>query len=303
MSPDSGSPARAILYAFLANLTIALAKLVAAIYTASGAMLAEAIHSAADTANQVLLFVGLRGSARPPDAEHPLGYGKLSYFWSFIVALLLFSMGGLFSIYEGIHKLESGVELNQPWVGLLVLGAALVIETLSLLGCMREINLMRRARPLRTWLQHTRNAELIVVLGEDIAAIIGLLLAFGFLCAAWLTGHSTYDAYGSICIGIVLIFVAVFVGFRVQSLLVGKSAEPELRQLIDETIAADDNVLEVLNTITIHFGAKVMLAAKIRMRDDIDLGQAVNAINQLEARIKERFPEVGWCFIEPDRQY
>ena len=302
MSADSGSPARAITYALFANLAIALSKLAAGIYTGSGSIIAEAIHSLADTANQVLLFIGLKGATRPADAEHPLGYGKLTYFWSFIVALMLFSMGGLFSIYEGVHKLEGEAPLNEPWVGLAVLVVALVLESLSLSGCLREVNLMRRGRAFRDWIKHTRNAEIIMVMGEDIAAIIGLVLAFGFLCAAWLTGDPTYDAWGSISIGSVLILVAIFVAIRVESLLVGKSAEPELRRLIDEAIAGDEHILEVLNTITLHFGAKVMLAAKIRMNDAMPLGDAVRFINQLEARIKNRFPEVGWCFIEPDNK-
>ena len=300
MSPESGSPARAIFYALLANLAIALAKLVAGLYTTSGSILAEAIHSLADSANQVLLFVGLRGAARPPDADHPLGYGKLTYFWSFIVALMLFSAGGLFSIYEGVHKLARETTLVQPWVGLLVLFVALIIELGSLSGCLREINLMRQGRPLTEWIKHTRNAEILMVLGEDLAAIVGLALALAFLSAAWLTGDVAYDAWGSISIGCVLVLVALFAGIRIESLLVGKSAEPRLRRLIDETIAEDEHVLAVLNTITLHFGASVMLAAKIRMSDTIAVGDAVHFINALELRIKERFPEVGWCFIEPD---
>ena len=300
MSATPGSPARAILYALLANLAIAISKLLAGLYTSSGAMIAEAIHSFADTANQVLLFVGLKSSTRPADAEHPLGYGKLTYFWSFIVAMLLFSMGGLFSISEGIHKLEVETALNAPWVGLVVLLVAIVLESVSLAGCLREINLMRNGKSFRAWLRHTRNAELMIVLGEDIAAIVGLLLAMGFLSAAWITGDTRYDAWGSICIGSVLILVAIFVAVRVQSLLVGKSAEPDMRRLIDEAIAEDEHVVEVLNTITMHFGAQVMLAAKIRMDDRMSLGDAVRFINQLESRVKTRFPEVEWCFIEPD---
>lgn len=302
MSEDTGSPARVIAYAFLANLAIALSKLAAGLYTGSSSLIAEAVHSFADTANQVLLFVGLHGAAKPADAEHPLGYGKLTYFWSFIVALMLFSVGGLFSIYEGVHKLESDATLTQPWVGLAVLALALVLESLSLAGCIREINLMRKQRSFGRWLRHTRNAEVVMVLGEDVAAIIGLFLAAGFLTTAWLTGDLAYDAYGSISIGCVLILVAIFVAARVESLLVGKSAEPELRQLIDEAIAEDEQILEVLNTITMHFGAKVMLAAKIRMDDNLSIGEVVRFINQLEVRIKTQFPEVAWCFIEPDNK-
>src|SRR6185295_5831482 len=171
-------------YAFLANLFIALTKSGAAWYTRSGSMLAEAIHSFADCANQVLLFTGLKQSQRPPDANHPMGYGKLSYYWSFIVAILLFSMGGLFSIYEGWHKLHAPEEIHQAWVALAVLGVSILLETGSLLGCLREIRAMRRGRPFWRWLRTTRNAELVVVLGEDIAALLGLMLAFVFVSLA-----------------------------------------------------------------------------------------------------------------------
>ena len=150
---DHGSSAKAILYAFVANLGIALAKLAASIYTHSGSMLAESIHSFADCGNQVLLYLGLRQAQKPPDAKHPLGYGKITYFWSFIVALLLFSMGGLFSIYEGWHKLHAPEQLNKAWVALLVLGVSIVLEFGSLLGCLREIKKLRKGKPLRHWVK------------------------------------------------------------------------------------------------------------------------------------------------------
>ncbi len=302
MSSGSGSAAKAILYAFLANLCIAIAKLATALYTGSGSMLAEAIHSFADTGNQVLLFIGLRGSRQSPDEDHPLGYGKLSYFWSFIVALMLFSVGGLFSIYEGLHKLSSPTELNQIWIGLVVLALATVLEGFSLMGAIREANLMSGKRPIITWLRHTRNAEIVVVMGEDIAAIAGLIIAFFFLAMTLLTGNSIYDAIGSICIGVVLIMVAIFLVIRLQGLLVGKSAEPALRELIDELIADHDKIQAVLNTITLQMGPRVMLAAKIVIDGDTTVREAVSLINELEVNLKKAFPEIGWCFIEPDNK-
>ena len=302
MSSSEGSSAKAILYAFLANLGIAIAKFAAALYTSSGSMMAEAIHSMADSGNQILLYIGLRGAARPADDEHPLGYGKLSYFWSFIVALLLFSVGGVFSIYEGLHKLQSNELLTDAWVGLLVLGGSIFLEVGSLVGALREVGKMRGEKALFEWLKSTRNAEMVVVLGEDSAAIIGLIIAFVFVLLSSVTGNPTYDAIGSICIGVVLIIVAVFIAIRVQSLLVGRSAEPDLQRLLQETIIADELIEEVLNTITMQFGPKVMLAAKIRMRNGIPIEQVVAGINSLERVIKERFPEIGWCFIEPDNQ-
>jgi cation diffusion facilitator family transporter len=295
------SSTKAILYAFVANLGIAFAKTWAAVYTGSGSMLAEAIHSYADSGNQVLLFVGLKQSQRPADDNHPLGYGKLTYFWSFIVALMLFSLGGLFSIYEGVHKLQHPEPLNQVWVAIAVLGLAVVLESTAMFGVLREIRHIRKDKPLRRWLETTRNAELVVVLGEDFAALTGLTFALFFLCLAAVTGDPVYDAVGSICIGIVLIIVSFFVAWRVRDLIVGKSAEPDLQAEIDRIIAADPAIERLFNVITLQLGPQVMLAAKIQLRSDMPVGEAVDHINRLEKRIKERCPEIGWSFIEPDK--
>lgn len=300
MAPDHGSSAKAILYAFCANLGIAVTKTGAAVYTNSGSMLAEAIHSYADCANQVLLFVGLRQSDRPPTAEHPLGFGKVTYFWSFIVALLLFSMGGLFSIYEGWHKLRHPEPLRQVWIALSVLGVAIALEAASLYGCLREIRKLRRGRAFGEWLRNTRNAELVVVLGEDVAALAGLVIAFAFVWLAGATGDTRFDAAGSIAIGVVLIVVAIFIALRIRTLLIGRSAEPHLVARIGELIAGDPGIEQLLNTITLQFGPKVMLAAKVRMRPGLSVEDAVRRINDLERRIKDCCPEVGWCFVEPD---
>ena len=300
MTAQHASSVKAIMYAFFANLGIAITKGAAAIYTNSGSMLAEAIHSTADATNQVLLYIGLKQSQKPATDEHPLGFGKATCFRSFVVALLLFTMGGLFSIYEGWHKLHQPVPIKQAWVALTVLGIAIVLETLSLLGCLREIRKVRRGRPFLDWLKHTRNAELVVVLGEDIAAEIGLVLAFVFVAAADLTGDTRWDAAGSIAIGVVLIIVALFISLRVKRLLVGRSAEPELERKLDQLIAEDDSIEKVFNTVTIQFGPQVMLAAKIRMKPGLTIEDAVERINRLERQIKERYPEIGWCFVEPD---
>jgi cation diffusion facilitator family transporter len=300
MSAGHGSPTKAILYAFLANFGIAVTKGGAAIYTNSGSMLAEAIHSVADCLNQVLLFVGLKRADRPPTPQHPLGYGKATYFWSFLVALMLFSMGGLFSIYEGWHKLRHPEELTKAWVALTVLGIAIVLETASLLGCLREIGKVRAGKPFREWLRHTRGAELVVVLGEDVAALVGLAIAFGFVWLASATGDTRYDAIGSIMIGVVLILVAIFIAVRISSLLLGESAEPDLRRAIDAFIAADPDIEQLYNTITTQLGPTVLLAAKIRMRSGLTIDEAAERINRLERELKARFPNLGWCFIEPD---
>lgn len=300
MSTAHANPLKAILFAFAANLSIAAAKTVAAVFSGSSSMMAEAIHSFADTANQLLLLLGLRRAARPADLEHPLGYGKVTYFWSFMVAILLFSVGGLFSVYEGYHKLHSPEPVEHLWLALGVLAVSIVLEGFSMAGCLREINKSRGRRSLWRWINECRSSELIVVFGEDFAALIGLILAFCFLIIAGVTGNARFDAAGSICIGVLLIVVAVFVSIRVKSLLIGRSADPELVAAIEEAISGDGDILEVFHVITLQMGPKVMLAAKLRLREGISSDQACERINALEARIRERFPEIGWCFMEPD---
>lgn len=298
----ASSPERAILYAFVANLGIAVAKLIAAIYTASGSLFAEAIHSFADSVNQVLLFIGLKGSQRPADEEHPMGYGKLSYFWSFVVALILFSLGGVYSIYQGFHKLMNPELLTDIWIGLTVLGLAICLEGASFYGASIEAKKMAGDRSLLEWLKQTRNAELVVVLGEDFAAMLGLSIAFVALMMVWMTNNPVYDAMGSISIGVLLVIVAVFLGVRLMGLLVGRSAEPDLCSVIYEKIEQDSRILEVFNMITLQMGPKIMLAAKVRMPARMSVAEAVSAINELEASIKSAHPEVGWCFMEIDNQ-
>ncbi len=295
-----GGTARAILYAFIANGGIAVAKTWAAWVTGSGSMLAEAIHSYADTGNQVLLYLGLRQSQKAPDPEHPLGYGKSSYFWSFIVALMLFSLGGLFSIYEGVHKFNHPEPLSNVWIAIGVLSVAVVLEGFSLLGCLREISLIRGERPFREWLKHTRSSELVVVLGEDVAALLGLALALFFISLASITGNTVFDAIGSMCIGVILIVISVFLTIRVRSLLVGRSADPIIQKAIDDIIRDDEDIVEVFNAITLQFGPDTLLAAKIRLKSGIDIDQAVEDINELERRLKEEIPDLKWCFIELD---
>jgi len=299
---DHGSSAKAILYAFVANLGIALAKLAAALYTHSGSMLAEAIHSFADCGNQVLLFIGLKQAQKPPDARHPLGYGRVTYFWSFIVALLLFAMGGLFSINEGWHKLHASEPLNKAWVALLVLGVSVALEFGSLLGCLREIKKLRRGRSLAYWVRNTRNAELVVVLGEDVAALVGLALAFVFVALAAATGNPVFDAIGSMVIGVVLVCVSLFIALRIKGLIVGRSAEEDLQEALEAQIAAEPGIAELYRAITVQMGPQVMLAVKVRMTAGLSIEEAVKCLNELERNIKAKFPEVAWCFVEPDTE-
>lgn len=263
-------------------------------------MTAEAIHSFADTGNQLLLLLGLRRASRPADFEHPMGYGKVSYFWSFMVAIMLFSVGGLFSVYEGYHKLHSPEPVEHLWLALGVLAVSIFLEGVSMQGCLREINKVRGGSSLWQWINQSRSSELIVVFGEDFAALLGLLLAFCFLVIAGITGNARFDAAGSICIGVLLIVVAVFVSIRVKSLLIGRSADPDLVSALKEAIAGDDDIHEVFHVITLQMGPKVMLAAKIHLHEGLAVEEACEKINALEVRIRTLFPEIGWCFMEPD---
>jgi cation diffusion facilitator family transporter len=300
MSASSGNPTRAILYAFLANLGIALTKAVAAYVTGSSSLVAEAIHSAADVANQVLLLVGIKHARKSADSEHPLGYGKASYFWSFMVAILLFSLGGLFSIFEGFHKLSYPEPMRYAWVALLVLAISILLEGASLRGCLAEIRKVSNGRTLRQWIRHTRSSELLVVLGEDLAALVGLGFALVFVLLALVTGNPDYDALGSICIGVLLVLVAGFISIKVKSLLIGRSADPETVAKIRDIIGQDPHVLELYNAVTLQMGPQALLAIKIRMRESLSVGEAARAINVLERKIKAAIPDIGWCFVEID---
>ena len=293
-------PMRAILYALFANFGIAIAKTWAAFVTGSSSMTAEAIHSYADTGNQVLLLIGLQRSKRPPDDEHPLGYGKATYVWSFIVAILLFSIGGLFSLYEGWHKLHATEPIQNAWIALSVLAVSIALEAVSMRGCLVEVRKELRGRSLWRWTRESRSSELIVVFGEDLAALLGLAMAFAFVGIASTTGDPRYDAYGSIAVGSLLVVIAIFVAIRVKSLLIGRSADPDIQAAISSAIAYEPNVAEVFNVITVQVGPQVMLAAKLRIADGVSLRDAIDTVNRLEVRLKREIPEIGWCFVETD---
>ncbi len=291
---------RAILFALGANFGIGVAKGAAAWYTNSGAMLAEAIHSFADTANQLLLLLGLKRARRPVSDEHPLGYGKAIYFWSFLVALLLFSMGGMFSVYEGVHKLLHPEMPRSPWVAVLVLAVAIALEFGSLRAALAEVRHVQGRRNLLGWFRTSRQSELLVVVGEDIAALIGLVLALAAVLATMLTGNPLFDALGTIAIGVVLILVAVAVGIEVKSLLIGESAEPETVAAIRDFLAARPEVAEVYRLITLQLGLELMVAVKARMQERSDAARLIESVNRVEAALRSAFPEVRWIFFEPD---
>lgn len=292
--------AKAVYYALAANLGIAIAKGIAAFITQSGSMLAETIHSIADCTNQILLLLGMKRAAIPPDENHPLGHGKDAYFWSFIVAMLLFSVGGLFSVYEGIHKIHSHEPVQKVWIALGVLGVSIVLESMSLLGALSEIKKIRRGKSFLDWLKTTRSSELMVVLGEDIAAVLGLITAFVFVVLSHLLENPVYDALGSICIGVILLFVSVFLIIRMKDLLLGKSADPDVQHAIFDHMKSDSRIAGVFNLITVQIGPYIMIAAKIKLKGTMDTESVCQAINAMERSLKQRIPDIKWSFIEPD---
>ena len=302
MSAHNAGSTRAILYAQGANFGIAVSKFGAAWWTNSGSMLAEAIHSTADCVNQLLLLLGMREAKRPESADHPLGYHRVTYFWSMIVALLLFFMGGAFSVYEGIERLRHPHPLENGLVALIVLGLAVVLEAFSLAGAMREIRKVAHGKSFLRWFRETRESELMVVAGEDIAALAGLTFAFCAVAFALATGNPLWDALGTLCVGIVLMVIAVLVMIEVKGLIVGESASPELREEIQRFVADQSEVAEVLNVITLAWGDKVVIAVKARMAEveRISGAQLVERINAVEARMQTAFPRAKWVFFEPD---
>jgi cation diffusion facilitator family transporter len=291
---------RAILLALGANSAIFVAKLIAAVMTGSGAMLAEAVHSLADCANQGLLLVGMRQAKRPPSMEYPLGWGRVMYFWSFLVAMLLFSVGGMFSIYEGVHKLSHPEPLSWPWLAVGVLAFSIVVEGISMHGCLKEVNKARGSRSLWRWFRETRSSELLVIFGEDLAALLGLSLAFIAIVATMITGNLLFDALGTIAIGVLLVIVAVAVANEVKALLVGQGVEPEQREAMIDFLNAQPDVDAVLNLLTVQMGPDVMVAVKARMAPAADQRSFIEAINRTEKAMKQAFPDVRWSFFEPD---
>jgi cation diffusion facilitator family transporter len=291
---------RAIFLALGANFAIFVAKLVAALFTGSGAMLAEAVHSLADCANQGLLLLGMRQAKRPPSADYPLGWGRALYFWSFLVAMMLFSVGGMFSIYEGVHKLTHAEPLSYPWLAVGVLVFSIVMESVSMHGCMQEVNKAREGRPLWTWFRETRASELLVIFGEDLAALIGLCLALVAVLLTMLTGNLLFDAMGTIAIGVLLIVVAVAIAVEVKALLIGQGVEPRRRAEMVAFLEARPEIARVFNVLTLQMGSDVMVAIKAEMRPTPTNRSLVEAINVVEAEFRAEFKDVRWSFFEPD---
>lgn len=290
-----------IIQSLVVNLAIAAAKGIAAVMTGSGAMLAETIHSTADCGNQLLLLLGLRQAARPSDAAHPLGYGRALYFWSFMVALLLFSGGGVFSIYEGIHKIQHPEPVENVWLAIGILVFSLALEGYATFSNVKEANQRRGKKPFFRYLRDTKDSDFVVVMGENSAASLGLLFALVSLLLAHATGDARWDAVGSLVIGLILIAVAIFLANEVKSLLVGEAADPEIAEVARAVVQNHPKIGEVLNLITVQQGpGEVLVALKVKPPLDQSTQGLIQAINEFEAALQKERPEVRWCFVEPD---
>ena len=293
---------KAIIAAFLANLGIAVAKLIGFVITGSAGLLAEAMHSLADTGNQALLMFGSRRGNRKADAAHPFGYGPERYFWAFVVALVLFSLGGLFALYEGIEKLIHPHEVESPIVAFVILGVAIVLESLSLRTAVHEARPAKR--PGQTWWRfiHTTKApELPVVLLEDSGALLGLFFALAGLTMAEITGSPRWDAVGSIAIGALLVVIAFALAREMKGLLIGEAASDEDQRAIEASLVAPPAVLGIIHLKTMHLGPEdVLVAAKVEFDHGLDNAGLAKAIDEAERSLRAAVPIATTVYIEPD---
>lgn len=299
MSASGGS--KAIIAAFSANLGIAITKFIAWAFSGSSSMLAEGVHSVADAGNQLLLLFGGRQARRSADREHPFGYGRERYVYAFVVAIILFSIGGVFSIYEGIDKLRHPHELEMWWLPLLVLIVAIGLESFSLRTAVKESN---HTRGTQTWIQFVRRAkapELPVVLLEDVAALLGLVFAFVGVGLTAITGNAAFDAIGTLFIGALLVVVAVVLGIETKSLLVGEGATKEDHERIVTAIESSDEIEKLIHIKTLYVGPEELLvAAKIGFRTDMPLADVAAHINTIEQRVRNAVPLATIIYLEPD---
>jgi cation diffusion facilitator family transporter len=297
---EDGS-ARAIAAAFLANLGIALAKFVAFAITGAASMLAEGVHSIADTGNQALLFVGGRQSRKPPSQKHPFGHGRERYFWSFVVAVVLFTAGSLFALLEGVEKLRHPHELESwPWaVGTLVM--AIVLESFSLRTAVRESRTLKGELPWAGFIRHAKVPELPVVLLEDTGALLGLAFALLGIGLAEITGNPRFDALGSMAIGVLLGFIAFVLAVEMKSLLIGEAASPAVQSRICSALEGTDGIGRVIHLRTEHLGPEELLVvAKIAVDPDMPTGETAQLIDRAEVAVRSGVPEARLIYLEPD---
>ncbi|HEU4756999.1 MAG TPA: cation diffusion facilitator family transporter [Agromyces sp.] len=299
MSASGGT--KAILAAFLANTGIAVTKFIAWAISGSASMLAESVHSVADAGNQLLLFVGGRRAKKDADRAHPFGYGRERYVYAFVVSIILFSVGGLFSIYEGIDKIQHPHELTNAWVPITVLLIAIVLESFSLRTAVKESNLVRGTQSWVQFVRHAKAPELPVVLLEDIAALLGLVFALFGVGLTVITGNELFDAIGTLMIGTLLIVVAVILGMETKSLLVGEGANEGDLGKIEQAILSGSEAERIIHMKTLYLGPdELMVAAKVGFHGGETLAEVSTAINVMEERVRHAVPAARVIYLEPD---
>ncbi|HEV3227755.1 MAG TPA: cation diffusion facilitator family transporter [Acidimicrobiales bacterium] len=293
--------ATAVIAAFFANLGIAVMKFVGFAFTGSGAMLAEAVHSTADTGNQLLLLFGGRKARRSADQEHQFGYGRERYFWAFVVALMLFSVGSLFSIYDGIQKLVDPHKLESAGWAIAILFGATVLESLSFRTAMKEARHLRRGGSWWRFIRTAKNPELPIVMLEDLAALTGLAFALIAVVTADRTGDSKYDAIGSLAIGVLLGIVAIVLAIEMRSLLLGESASPHVQEQITAAIERSDDVERLIHLRTEHRGPdELLVVAKIEFASHLTIRELADVVDAVEANVRHDVPEAHLIYLEPD---
>jgi cation diffusion facilitator family transporter len=300
-----GDPKKVVIAALVANAGIAVAKFVAAWLSGSTTMIAEGVHSVADSANQALLLLGMVLAARKAPVLYPLGRQKERYFWAFMVSLTLFFLGGVFAIYEGVHRLQSAHgDPVSPIAAVVVLVISIGLEIGSFTVAIREFNLMRGKRSVARALFSSKDPTIPVVLLEDAGAVAGLFIALAAVLLAWATGSPVADGIGSIVIGVLLCTIGLALAADTKSLLIGESASPELEQKALEQAGTTEGVEGVTQLLTMHLGPDaILLALKVRFREGMSLGEIESAINVIEGRVRAAVPEMTRIFIEPDSVY
>jgi cation diffusion facilitator family transporter len=293
---------KAIIAAFFANLGIAVAKFIGFLITRSAGLLAESGHSMADTGNQALLLLGSKRAKRPADRAHPFGYGPERYFWAFVVALVLFSMGGLFAIYEGIAKLRNPHEVNNAAVAFVILVVAIGLETFSLRTAIKEANHVRPpGTSWATFIRKAKSPELPVVLLEDVGAEVGLVFALAGLGLAEVTGNPRWDAVGSMAIGVLLVAIAIVLAAEMKPLLIGESASDSDLEMITSALGSSANVNSIIHMRTMHLGPdNLLVAAKVDFDHSLSMEQLAQAINGVEVALRAAVPKATSIYIEPD---
>jgi cation diffusion facilitator family transporter len=298
---EEGNSKRAIIAAFAANLGIAVSKFVAFLFTGSSALLAEAVHSVADTANQLLLLIGGRRAKQKASPLHPFGYQRFRYFYGFLVTLVIFLVGGVFALFEGYEKLHAPEPVESPIWAFAVLGVSIVLESFSLRTAVHEAQPERRGLPWLRFIRTTRSPELPVVLAEDFGALTGLFFATVGITLAVVTGDGRWDAVGTIAIGVLLVIISITLSTRMRSLLIGESADQETLQRIEAAIEAEPLIQRMIHLRTMHLGPdQLLIAAKVAFAADETVAHVADAINRAEARIREDLDDECFVFLEPD---